>query len=36
MAAEERQEHPPTKDDTNLATAADAHESGRLPEHVGR
>jgi hypothetical protein len=31
MAAEDRIEHSPTRTDTNLATAADAHESGRLP-----
>ncbi|MBF4770415.1 FMN-binding glutamate synthase family protein [Nocardioides agariphilus] len=31
MSAEERAEHSPTKDDTNLARAADAHESGRRP-----
>ena len=31
MAGEDRPEHSPTRADTNLATAADAHESGRLP-----
>ncbi len=31
MSAEERSEHSPTKDDTNLAAAGDSHESGRLP-----
>ena len=31
MATEDRPEHSPTRDDTNLANAADAHESGRLP-----
>jgi glutamate synthase domain-containing protein 2 len=31
MATEDRPEHSPTRDDTNLATPGDAHESGRLP-----
>ena len=31
MSAEERPEHSPTKDDTNLAHASDSHEKGRQP-----
>jgi len=31
MSAEEHAEHSPTRADTNLASVADAHESGRLP-----
>ena len=31
MAAEDHSEHSPTRDDSNLATASDSQESGRLP-----